>query len=30
MPNKIPVIVHYDPNYDYRFIIKGLAKDFEG
>ena len=30
MPNEIPVVFHRDSNYDYHFIIKELAKEFEG
>ena len=30
MPNKIPVIFHNGPNYDYHFIIKALANEVEG
>ena len=30
MPNKIPVVFWNGSNYDYRFIIKELANDFEG
>ena len=29
-PREIPVIFHNGSNYDYHFIIKGLAKEFEG
>ena len=29
-PNKIPVVFHNGPNYDYRFIIKELANEFQG
>ena len=28
--NEIPVVFHNDSNYDYHFIIKELAKEFEG
>ena len=30
MPKEIPVIVHNGSNYDYHFIINGLAEEFEG
>ena len=30
VPNKIPVVFHNGPNYDYHFIIKELANFFEG
>ena len=30
MPNEIPVVFPNRSNYDYRFIIKELAKEFEG
>ena len=30
MPNEIPVVFHNSSNYDYHFIIKELAKEFEG
>ena len=30
MPNEIPVVVHNDSKYDYHFIIKELANEFEG
>ena len=30
MPNEISVVLRNDSNYDYYFIIKGLAKEFEG
>ena len=30
MPNEIPVVVHNDSKYDYHFIIKELAHEFEG
>ena len=30
MPNEIPVVLHNGSNYDYHFIIKELANDFEG
>ena len=30
MPNEIPVVFHNGPNYDYYFIIKELANEFEG
>ena len=29
MPNKIPVVFHNVSNYDYNFIIKELANEFE-
>ena len=29
MPNEIPVVFHKDSNYDYHFIIKELANEFE-
>ena len=29
MFNEIPVVFHYDSNYDYHFIIKELANEFE-
>ena len=29
LPNKIPVVFHNDSNYDYHFIIKELANEFE-
>ena len=30
MPNEIPVVFHNCSNYDYDFIIKELASEFEG
>ena len=30
MPNEIPVVFPNGSNYDYRFIIKKLANEFEG
>ena len=30
MPNEIPVVVHKGSNYDYNFIIKELASEFDG
>ena len=30
MPNEIPVVFHNGSNYDYHFIIKELANEFEG
>ena len=30
MPNETPVVFHNWSNYDYHFIIKELAKEFEG
>ena len=30
MPNEISVLLHNGSNYDYHFIIKELAKEFEG
>ena len=30
MPNKIPVVFHNGSNYDYHFMIKELANEFEG
>ena len=29
-PKKIPIVFHNDSTYDYNFIIKELAKEFEG
>ena len=29
-PKEIPVLFHYRSTYDYHFIIKELAKNFEG
>ena len=29
-PREIPVIFHNGSTYDYHFIIKGLAEEFEG
>ena len=30
MPNEILVVFHNGSNYDYNFIIKELANEFEG
>ena len=30
IPNEIPVVFHNGATYDYHFIIKQLAKEFEG
>ena len=30
MPNEIPVVFHNGSNYDYHFMIKELANEFEG
>ena len=30
LPNEIPIVFHNGSNYDYHFIIKGLARKFEG
>ena len=30
LPNEIPVVFHNGSNYDYQFIIKELANEFEG
>ena len=30
MPNEIPVVFHNGSNYNYQFIIKVLANEFEG
>ena len=30
VPNEIPVVFHNGSNYDYHFIIKALANDFQG
>ena len=30
VPNVIPLVFHNGSNYDYQFIIKELAKEFEG
>ena len=30
MPNEIPVVFHNGSNFDYHFIIKELAKEFQG
>ena len=30
LPNEIPVVFHNGSNYDYHFIIKELANEFEG
>ena len=29
IPEKIPIVFHNGPNYDYNFIIKELAKESE-
>ena len=29
-PRKIPIIFHNGSSYDYHFIIKELAKEFDG
>ena len=29
-PREIPVVFHNSSNYDYHFIIKGLAEEFDG
>ena len=29
MPNEIPIVLHNESNYDYHFIIKDLANEFE-
>ena len=29
-PREIPVVLHNDSSYEYHFIIKGLAEEFEG
>ena len=29
-PREIPVVFHNGPSFDYHFIIKGLAEEFEG
>ena len=29
VPKKIPIVFHKGSNYDYHFIIKELAKEFE-
>ena len=29
IPKQIPVLFHSESNFDYHFIIKELAKDFE-
>ena len=29
-PNQIPAIFHNGSSYDYLFIIKGLAEEFDG
>ena len=29
-PREIPVVFHNGSSYDYNFIMKGLAEDFEG
>ena len=30
VPNEIPVVFHNGSNYDYHFIVKALANEFEG
>ena len=30
VPKEIPIVFHNESNYDYHFIIKELAKEFEG
>ena len=30
MPNKLPVVFHRGSDYEYCFIIKELANEFEG
>ena len=30
VPNEIPIVFHSESSYDYHFIIKDLAEDFEG
>ena len=30
MPNEIPIVFHNGSKYDYHFIIKELAKEFQG
>ena len=30
VPNELPLIFHNSSNYDYHFIIKELANEFEG
>ena len=30
VPNEIPIVLHNESNYDYHFIIKDLANEFEG
>ena len=30
VPNEIPAVFHNGSNYDYHFIIKALASEFEG
>ena len=30
VPNEVPVVFHNGSNYDYHFIIKELANEFEG
>ena len=30
VPNKTPVVFYRGPNYNYHFIIKELANEFEG
>ena len=29
-PREIPVVLHNSSSYDYHFIIKGLAEEFDG
>ena len=29
MPHEIPVVLHNDSNYDYHFLIKELANEYE-
>ena len=29
-PTEIPVVFHNESNYDYHFIIKGFAEEFQG
>ena len=30
VPNEIPVVFHNGSNYDYHFIVKKLANEFDG